>query len=405
MWKWEQIGPEFAHRKKECDFMEDVVVKKSSRYLYSILIIAALLISPGFTAFVSAAQIYWENPWSWGLVNKSAVVSFEHNNRDVWDYGRDQTGITMGGEAANQPAQMYSSFNQQGAMLSETGNFGTAGVNEPVADASALVNPTPATATVDQSQFSINNQVSGESFYNTITSPEGRDNPIPTPDPSSDYYANWEYHTANSFAYGGYTNGFQVIGDDVANTGETVLVSATYTFGYDLMGTWSYGDDNGYDELQGFSWNAFSSYLDIREDGSSSSFFNLLFTDELNRSGNYSSPSSSSPVIEKIGDDYTYSFSFWAAEGITYWFSMWANLGGHADGIANYDSSGYANLNLQVNPVPEPRASILWGIGLLGLGLWGNRHFRSRWKKQKPPAGSKDLGDASMPHTTFVRDD
>jgi hypothetical protein len=289
----------------------------------------------------------------------------------------------------------------------------------------ALVRQSDSTATStvetssvapNQLHFEINlDDVIGNSYYNATTTdpfrhdedmlayladPEGfvDDHGAPPPDVECDqngdctYYSNWEMTSADSHAYGGYDNTFSVDdGDDIA--GEEVLVTARYSYEYDLSGRWTYHtvtnthqnddptDDVTYNERTGHFYTSFGSYLNI---GNGVEQFEYNAFDELWRNDMADIPDTEGleRVTQELSGEFTTEFSFLVTEGVEYQFDMLADVYGYCDGFADYSSFGLATLDLIVEgdeppSAPEPATSLLLGIGVLGL-YWYRKRFHKR---------------------------
>jgi hypothetical protein len=207
------------------------------------------------------------------------------------------------------------------------------------------------------------------------------------------YYNNWQMTSADSHAYGGYGgtgNTFVVDdGDNVAD--EELWVKAVYSYSYDLSGGWTYHtvtnthhnddptDDVTYNERTGHFYTSFTSSLSI---GNGDDQFEFDAFDDIWRNDVADIPDTEGTerVLQENSGEFTTTFSFKVTEGIDYTFDMFADVYGYCDGFADYLSSGWATLDLEIMgdmpSAPEPSTILLLSLGLVGILTYRKRFIK-----------------------------
>ncbi len=335
------------------------------------------------------------NEW----VGTAAELSFQHQNQDVASeiamtndnpfvlsyQGIMEVKSSDAENAYNDPTNHLS--------LSETGDLGTVPTDTDLPQADTVTTVTTDQQSSEQVVFDIDLDVNGNSNYNTTNiGPQHYETDLAAgknpPDPDGvangtlKYYNNWDMTAANSHAYGGYGgsgNVFSVTGD-ANDVTEQFWVTGVFSYEYVLSGEWTYhiiqneNEEDSVAERTGYFWTSSQTGVEISGPDDQAIFaFTSQEYDLRNELTNNELPEGDAASVFQT-KTYTeeITFSFLATEGVNYTFDFWADLYGHADGIANYASTGWAKLALNVTPVspianPEPGTIFLMGLGIFGI--------------------------------------
>lgn len=363
-----------------------------NQYRHFTFLIVLLSGLAGFCSSARAAQINW-NPW-WTYTNTE--TTFSREDRDVASF--DRAGdLDYIGPTYLQEQEQYTDTGSTSSELSRESDL--AGI--PASEQSDAASYSELSSIQGNPiEMGIDLNVSGTSRHNETSPPplHGAGSTLPDPNPPTNpddfaYYNNWDYTTAESYAYGGFGGTGNIFaiddGDDIY--GEEILMTGTFSFGYSLSGTWSYQTliEDGFDpfdERTGYFWTGFNTFFTVYDGAGNSDGSNSLlttspaFSTELSRDDAIDTSAVSETFIHqsKSGTG-AFDFSFRATEGTDYEFLFFADLYGRADGIADFNSSAWASVDFGAagEPVPEPGTLVLFAIGGAGLVF-----FRRRFSRQ-----------------------